>query len=556
MSRLNTRPFRLLGLALVAITVAGAMSVLVDVYLPTVAGKYLSALGLQSPTAVVGPKLPKAWSDGLPFGNSPEEDMRRAEALSPRVHQLCGACHAYPEPALFPKERWAVEVNLGYDFYEGSSDALVREIEAPPQADTTGYYIAKAPKEIEMPRLPTRDINPIFVPTTLKYPDEGPSDGCVSDVAWYPPQDSSVGFLTICDMRHGRVIRVDRTSAWSEGRVLANIYNPARLRPIDSGEKVPRAFLLAELGVFLPSDDVPGRLYRLDLSETGRPARSTLLKTKNRVADAVGGDLDGDGDLEFAVAEFGWRSGGALALLDRSEGDKEWQRTILDERPGASDVRIDDIDGDGRLDIVALFSQQHEVVEAYIADGLGGFERRTIFDAKDPAFGSSGMDLVDFDVDGDLDILFTNGDMLDFGFLSPNHAVRWFENRGEFPFRPHIIGHLPGAYRAVSGDIDLDGDLDVVASAYISNDIAEGQVSAATQFNLLVWFEHQRDGSFLCRPILRTRRFGSVDAALGDFDSDGDLDIAAGLTFFEDDGPRHRLQQGMLTIWSNGTKNP
>ena len=50
-----------------------------------------------------------------------------------------------------------------------------------------------------------------------------------------------------------------------------------------------------------------------------------------------------------------------------------------------------DLNGDGHLDFVALISQDHEVVEAFINDGTGNFNNEVIWAAPDPAYGSSGI---------------------------------------------------------------------------------------------------------------------------------------------------------------------
>ena len=76
---------------------------------------------------------------------------------------------------------------------------------------------------------------------------------------------------------------------------------------------------------------------------------------------------------------------------------------------------------------------------------------------------------VDVDGDGDLDILYPNGDSLDPPpVLKPYHGVQWLENvGGERPFVPHRIGYLPGVMAATAADFDGDGDIDFAAVAYL-----------------------------------------------------------------------------------------
>ena len=47
-------------------------------------------------------------------------------------------------------------------------------------------------------------------------------------------------------------------------------------------------------------------------------------------------------------------------------------------------------------------------------------------------------------------------------------ASQWLENTGAFPFVEHRLADLPGVFRAQAGDLDGDGDLDIVACAFIA----------------------------------------------------------------------------------------
>jgi hypothetical protein len=150
------------------------------------------------------------------------------------------------------------------------------------------------------------------------------------------------------------------------------------------------------------------------------------------------------------------------------------------------------------------------------------------------------MQLVDLDGDRDLDVLLTNGDMFDDDLLKPYHGVQWLENRGRLRFEPRWLAGLAGAHRAQGVDLDGDGDLDVVASAFT------GAVSAASAERLpsLVWLEQTRRGRFEKRTIAVGRpKYTTMDA--GDLDGDGDVDLVTGSFLFGS------ASKSWLDVWEN-----
>lgn len=229
-----------------------------------------------------------------------------------------------------------------------------------------------------------------------------------------------------------------------------------------------------------------------------------------------------------------------LENVTSSEGDLKFQQKVLDPRHGASHVLITDWNRDGLPDFVTLFSQEHETIVAFLNEGTGHFKSETIYQAPDPAYGSSCIELVDFDGDGDLDLLFTNGDTMDSFELRPSHSVQWLENQGRFPFQHHRLAPLTGAYGITHGDFDQDGDIDLAACT-MTWDYAQPR-------NTIVWYEQTAPGQFLAHPLDYSRGQHPVITA-GDFDADGDIDLAVGN--FEAREAEQADQSEWFSIWWN-----
>jgi len=201
---------------------------------------------------------------------------------------------------------------------------------------------------------------------------------------------------------------------------------------------------------------------------------------------------------------------------------------------------------------VALFGQQQQAVVAFLNRGGGRFEQKTVFTARTPAWGVTGIQLADLDRDGDLDVLITNGETLDDATIRPYHGVRWLENRGAFPFLEHELAALPGAHRAVAADLDGDGDLDVAVAAFLPDpDHTRGALTA------LGWLEQTAPGVFV-RHALQAGQLSHLGLDAGDVDADGRVALLAGnfvgFTFARTDtGFR---SDAWVELWANRMRRP
>jgi hypothetical protein len=149
--------------------------------------------------------------------------------------------------------------------------------------------------------------------------------------------------------------------------------------------------------------------------------------------------------------------------------------------------------------------------------------------------------VVDLDGDKDLDVLMTHGDTFDDQVVKPYHGIQWLENQGNNEFAEHNIADMPGVLRAQAGDLDGDGDLDVVAGAFSSGDTAPEDAPGLPS---LVWLEQTVRGTFVKHTLeRRPPRHATLD--LADMDRDGDLDLVTGNFMISRD------EQAWVEVWEN-----
>ena len=491
-----------------------------------------------------------------PLNNIPEiTDVRvRAE-----IDHFCGDCHTTPPPTAIPREGWFAEIELGFKLYEKSGRT---DLTLPRRSEVVDYYRRHAPESIPSPPLATEnDPSPIeFKPTHHAMAAISPGQlhrapSAIANVQWYDQVDTHLlnrSTLMLCDMRGGIV-----QEAHFEGQALvfdrrALIPNPSKTTLTDLDHDGVADYLVADLGSFLPEDHAKGQVIWLRESRESNDKFETtvLLDGLGRVTDIQAGDFNQDGQQDLVVAEFGWQLSGHIWLLLRTgieNGIPQYKKQLIDDRHGVIHIPTADFNGDGHLDFAALISQEHESIELFLNRGDGTFRRQNIFSADNPAWGSTGIDLHDLDHDGDLDILFTNGDVFDIFYIVPYQAVHWIENRGDGKWNPHVLRTMPGIHRAVAADLDNDGDDDIVCCSLISSEILKtaGQQSRDS----LMWLEQTATGLFSARS-LEIDNAQHTTVTVGDFDGDGDIDIATGQ--FADEFVTPRTD---VSIWWNNSIN-
>lgn len=273
------------------------------------------------------------------------------------------------------------------------------------------------------------------------------------------------------------------------------------------------------IGTMLAIDRPSGEILDIGLSKSAASSPTVLASQLPRPVQSVPGDFTNDGLTDWIVCGFGHEKGALYWLKQRP--DHTFEKTVIKNVAGASQVVSGDFNHDGWLDFMALFAHADEGIWLFTNDHKGGFSEKNLLRFP-PVYGSTSFQLVDFNKDGRLDILYTCGDNSDYSrILKPFHGVYIFINQGNDQYRQRYFYPINGCTKAIAADFDLDGDLDIATISFfgdLKNNPAE----------TFIYFEQIKPQSFLPHavPVSRYGRWICMDA--NDWDHDGDVDIVLG----------------------------
>jgi hypothetical protein len=438
------------------------------------------------------------------------------EEIIPLVNQYCGACHAVPPPAILPKASWPRVID---SMVELAKNRFGHEF-IPPEhlGDIKALYFGSSP--LALPKLPYIDQPSETTAFSGVVFGENTAVPLILNIQAVDLKLGAKREFLISDGERGRLTRLyEDSDGWRED-VLAEVSIPIQARVVDFNDNGLMDVVVADLGAYPPRGVLAGKIFLLRQVAQGEFVRELLIGGLGRVADVQVLDLNGDKRLDLAVAVFGGGEVGEVFWAE-NQGDGKYRKHMLLPLSGALNITPVDLNGDGKMDLVSLIAQEQELLTAFINRGDGRFERMDLYQASQPMYGFTSLIAVDLDQDGDSDLVFANGDAFDTqNDPKPYHGIQWLENLGELTFRYHDIGRFYGAAKIAAGDLDGDGDLDLVVSSWV-NDWDDPKRQS------LVWFENSGKQQFTPRPLVAGLR-GLVAVELADLTGDGRLDILAG----------------------------
>ena len=347
--------------------------------------------------------------------------------------------------------------------------------------------------------------------------------------------------VVVCDAKNSTIswIRQFPAGTYTETILAKDLIAPAHVQVIDFDKDGDKDILVAVLGMLFPNNDKIGSVIVLENDGHCNFTKHVIVDKVARVSDVRAGDLDGDGDMDLAVIQFGYDDGETRWI--ENLGDWKFKSHILQSISGGINIELVDIDKDGDLDLISVVSQEWEEIYGFINDGKGNFTPKLLYKSSNEDFGSSGISVCDLNKDGKPDILYTNGDAFDYIPPQPRpwHGVQWLENKGDMNFEFHRICNFPGAYNARAVDIDGDGDLDLFVVSAFNN----WEKPEARSF---VWLENTGNMQFKMHDIASAPTH-LLTLEMGDFNNDGLMDfVTGGMHAYP---PFDRM--GRITLWTN-----
>ncbi len=244
-------------------------------------------------------------------------------------------------------------------------------------------------------------------------------------------------------------------------------------------------------------------------------------------------NLDGDNNWETFTIDAGFNNAHGVCIADINDdgfadivataaadntiawwenngnNPENWTKNIVSNQMyGAQTVAVAHINNDNHLDIIGASSDSNKVVVFFNNGGLSPTFTQQV--ANQSLLLPHWVSVADVDNDGNHDILVA---------ACASGKVAWLRNDGGNPIswsQKIIGGNFGCALTIEAADLDMDGDMDVAATAFGTNRVAWWEQE--NQGGQISWIQHTLSYNFK----------GAWPLVLTDMDADTDTDIIAG----------------------------
>ena len=420
------------------------------------------------------------------------------EWAAENAKRQCGSCHLVPEPNSLTKEIWAQSIlpQMSMYFkwqsaskYDYAQNNLIAKKGILPMNDKTwasleSYYIDNGLSQVDIRENVLRKQNrfdEILVRKVCEYPsttalliDDNKSEiylGCKSELKILNDELSSETLLV-------------------EDMTISDLHL-----------NTPYELFMLDIGILSPNDYYAGSLRSFNLKERALHTKlDSLIRPVHMIDHAGSIYISEHGNERGRYSKFNLSEHGAVTL------------TSL---PGIYKTFRMDIDHDGQDEFILQIGQAKEGIYMWRQD-----LPLTPLIQFPPEFGLSDMDTTDMNNDGFTDLIITNGDNADISFMHKSyHGVRILLNDKIGGFKESYFYPLCGASQVKCLDANADGLQDLVVSSFFPFNPEQSivyleQSSTNSEFQAYT-FEHADSGRWL---VMES----------GDIDEDGDKDIIVG----------------------------
>lgn len=436
----------------------------------------------------------------------------------------CASCHIPPDINSLPKDIWSEKIlpemgarlgirDSGYNPYKGLSfvemDAVIKTGIFPgkPMLDKKDwellkeYIISNAPDSLQ-----ASENNVIPEELSLFTPTRMALDSTKGALFTYMEFKKDKKELMLGDI-YGNLS--EYSFATKQNNRIGRFGSP-----VVSIEEDGDNMIVAAIGSIRPSELFSGRLF-----EVNPDTVKIIPEALHRPVHVLAHDFDKDGINELVVSEFGDVKG-QLSLFKKRTEKENYTKHVLLNQPGTIKSEISDMNKDGKEDLVVLTAQGDEGITILYHENDLKFRPEKVIRFS-PVYGTSAFQIIDYDHDGDNDLITVHGDNADKSFVpKPYHGMRIHINNGKNFFTEAYFYPLNGATALEALDFDQDGDIDIALVSSFPDYKNKPDLS-------FVFLENKNEINFeFSVNTFKDSNLGRwflMDT--GDIDSDGDEDI-------------------------------